>query len=116
MKYLKMFIDSFRDIGNQEKGWLGIKGHYLGADKQQHVVLGLVFFIIMSFAYSIEKAAAWTVVLGVVKEIFDFFGVTKFLYKIVLGKEISKTGISIADIIATTFIPILIQLIDLYIF
>jgi hypothetical protein len=105
---IKRFFDLFRDENQDSKGWLRIKGKHFGLDKQKHVVLGTVFFIILSFFIGIESAAAWTVVLAIAKEVSDHVGLTNKIFKT------GKTAASFPDILVTIIIPILVQVINLY--
>lgn len=107
---MKRIINLFRDINNQKKGWLGIKGHYFALDKQKHVVIGLlVFFISLMFTIS-DNALGIVFTVAIAKEINDHFGILKFL--LVNSK---KTAINVFDIVATVFIPVIIQLVILYV-
>lgn len=112
---IKKIINSFRELNVKEKGWLGIRGHYFGRDKQKHVVIGLVFMLLMLIWFRLETAVAYTVVMGIVKEIFDTLGITKFIYKTIFNVRVKKSMASGSDFLCTIFIPIVLQLIDLYI-
>lgn len=51
---MKNFLNSFRELGNQNKGWLGIKRHHIAFDIQQHLVLGPVIYV-AACLYSVLK-------------------------------------------------------------
>lgn len=119
MNFIKKFINGFRDSGNQKKGWLGIKGHYIDHSIQKHIVIGLLIFITISVLKSfsspvsiaIEIGVAWTVVFGVIKEVDDqWIGAINKM----IGNT-GRTGANIFDFIGTVFIPIMIQLINLHV-
>ena len=104
MAKVKRFLDLFRDLDNQTKGWLFIKAHYIALDKQKHIVLGLsIYLACLPFMMS-EYALLITMGFALAKELNDSCG----LIKIVSSK---KTGFDLLDIFATVLIPTIIQVI-----
>lgn len=98
---MKNFIKSFREIGNQNKGWLGIKRHYIAFDIQKHLVVGPVVYLLACLfsaivLHKVNYVAIQTgfgilVAVVVGKEVIDFI-----LFK--LGKKANWNPIP--DIIA----------------
>lgn len=102
-------LNYFRDIDNNVKGWLGIKGHYLALDKQKHVVLGMLVFIFgAAYCYtfrnyslrdSLINGFGWSLVVAVAKEVYDFI-------MLKLGKK--ENWQPVPGIIATTLLPFIL--------
>ena len=103
---MKRLINLFRDIDNQNNGWLGIKGHYFALDKQKHVVLGLAIFLACLIFKDSETSLLVVFFVALAKEINDTLGIVKYFLK--YGK---KTMFNFLDIIATVFIPAIVHLI-----
>ena len=116
---IKILKNYFTD-NNENKGWLPVKGTTLGHDKQKHVVLGVLAFIVAYFVlkdavYSItdtyelrltalENAFGITCAVAVAKEIYD--AVLFFILK-------KKANFApIPDILATVFVPLVVILIS----
>jgi len=110
---MKRLLDLFRTEGQEKKGWLRIKGKTLAHDKQKHIVLGILIYLValvyfwlyegQALEYSTEDAFLITFLVSFGWEIF---GMTGWLRK--------KTMFNFTDIIATVFIPLAIHLLILY--
>ena len=103
---IKRFINLFRDINNQDNGFLGLKGHYFALDKQKHVALGLAIFLVCLIFKDSEKSLLVVFFVALAKEINDTFGIVKYFLK-----DSRKTMFNFLDIITTVFLPTLVHLI-----
>ena len=102
---MKKILDLFRTKNDNQRGWLGLKGKVISRDKQKHILVGFVLFLVLCFFIELEFAAAYTVAIAFFKEVLDEFS---------LLPNSKNSRFSFTDLIATCVLPVLVQLIDLY--
>lgn len=71
----------------------------LPKDKQEHIIVGLIIFLILGIILGMELSLIWIFIIAICKELYDYF-------------HPESHSCEVMDIVATTAIPTAIFLLD----